>query len=98
MLYQEQLDAGIELHSSSLELMRRTTQFFHEVIEYRLHTSFDDICTTMQTHFRQWWGIDRNLYMEQIEKNIRYLEYVVGKHDSGEGGLYNYLRRKQPQA
>lgn len=96
LLYQEQLDAGIELHTSSLELMRRTTQFFHEVIEYRLHSSFNNIGAAMQTHFREWWGLDRNLYMEQIEKNIKYLEFVVQKHDSGEGELYNYLRRKQP--
>lgn len=98
LLYQEQLDAGLEKHSSSLELMRRTTCFYHEVIEHRLKKSFDNTCRFMQTHFRKWWGLDRNLYLEHIERNILYLEKVVQKHDKGEGGIYNYLRRKQPVA
>ena len=95
-LYQEQLDAGIELHGSFLEMMRQTTRFYHEVIENRLCHSFANICQAIKTHFRLWWGVDRNLYLEFIDQNIKHLEDVVRKHDSGEGGIYNYLRRKLP--
>lgn len=97
LLYQEQLDAGIELYESSLELMRQTTKFYHAVIEDRLRQSFGNICHTMQNHFRERWQIDSNLYSDNICKNIKYLEDVVQKHDRGEGGINNYLRRKQPK-
>lgn len=96
LLFMEQQDAGIEQHPSSLALMRQTTKFYHEVINKRLRKSFMSRCDAMQTHFREWWQLDSNLYMRYIEKNIDYLEMVVQKHDSGEGELSQYLRRQQP--
>lgn len=97
LLYMEQQDAGIHQHPSSLALMRQTTKFYHEVIENRLQKSFHNKCDAMLTHFREWWQLDSNLYMEYIKKNILYLEEVVRKYDSGEGELGQYLRRQQPK-
>lgn len=97
LLYMEQQDAGILQHPSSLALMRQTTMFYHKVIENRLKKSFTNKCISMRTHFQEWWQLDCNLYMEYITKNIRYLEEVVRKHDSGEGELGQYLRRQQPK-
>lgn len=97
LLYNEQLDAGIQQHPSSLALMRQTTHFYHKVIEKRLKQGFNNVCGSMQTHFKEWWQLDKNLYLEFIEKNINYLEDVVQKYDSGEGEFREYLRRKQPK-
>ena len=94
LLYQEQKDAGIDLHQSSLALMRQTTTFYHEVIEHRLYTSFDSVCDLMPPHFRQRWTLDRNIYMERISGNIKYLEYVVERHDQALGEISDYLRRR----
>lgn len=96
LLYMEQQDAGIQQHPSSLALMRKTTAFYHEVIERRLHKSFDETCRFIRPHFRERWQLDRDLYMEFIDKNIRYLEDVLRWHDNGEGDLQLYLRRRQP--
>ncbi len=96
LLYMEQQDAGIQRHPSPLALMRQTTAFYHEVIEQRLHKGFKETCRFMRVHFRERWRLDRDLYMEFIDKNIRYLEDVLRWHDSGEGDLHLYLRRRQP--
>lgn len=97
LLHLEQQDAGIQRHPSSLALMRQTTSFYHEVIERRLLTAFDNSCRFMRSHFQQRWHLDRNLYMEFITKNIAYLEDVLHWHDHGEGDLSRYLRRRQPK-
>lgn len=96
LLYIEQQDAGIRHHQSLLALMRQTTTFYHEVIEQRLHVKFANIFRYMRSHFRVRWQLDRNLYLEFIEKNIHYLEDVLRWHDSGQGEMSLYLRRRQP--
>ncbi len=97
LLYLELRSAGIDRYKSSLELMRQTTWFYHQVIELRLQGAFNNTAAVMQDHFREWWGIDRNLYMEFITKNISYLEKVVGACGAESVCLDQYLRRKQPK-
>lgn len=97
LLYMEQRDAGIEDFSSALELMRETAAFYYEIIEKRLLVHFKSRCSAMQTHFREWWGIDRNLYLEFIEKNILYLKKIVPSSEGDPAKLEHYLRRRQPQ-
>ena len=96
LLYIEQQDAGIRHHPSLLALMRQTTTFYHEVIEQRLHVKFGNISRYMRSHFRVRWQLDRDLYSAFIEKNISYLEDVLRWHDSGQGEMSLYLRRRQP--
>jgi hypothetical protein len=97
LLYLEQRAAGIHQYSSSLELMRQTTWFYHQVIEQRLKIAFNDRASAMQVHFREWWQIDRNLYMEFITKNITYLERVISDCDAELACIDQYLRRRQPK-
>jgi len=97
LLYMEQQDAGIQQHRSSLALMRQTTTFYHDVIERRLFHDFKETCRFMRTHFRERWQLDRNLYMDFIERNIKYLEDVLRWHDIGKGDLELYLRRRHPK-
>lgn len=97
LLFLEQQDAGIQQHPSSLALMRQTTSFYHEVIEKRLHRGFRNRCEAMRTHFREWWQLDKDLYMLFIDKNIKYLEDIIQKYDRGQGDLDLYLRRQQPK-
>lgn len=96
-LYLELRSAGIDRYKSSLELMRQTTWFYHQVIERRLQGAFNNTATAMQDHFREWWGIDRNLYMDFITKNISYLEKVIGACGAESVCLDHHLRRKQPK-
>lgn len=97
LLFLEQQDAGIANFTSSMDLMRETAAFYYEVIEKRLLTHFQNRCVAMQSHFREWWGIDRNLYLEFIEKNIQYLKKIFPSSGQNPALLDEYLRRQQPK-
>ena len=95
-LFKEFCSAGIDRYGSALDLLRQTTSFYHEVIDKRLHEAFDSIGKAMRDHFRVWWGIDRNLYADSIENNIRYLENCLVACGGDEYCLSLLLRRKPP--
>lgn len=97
LLYMEQRDAGIKDFNSAMELIQETATFYHETIEKRLLVHFKSRCSAMRTHFRERWGIDRNLYLEFIEKNILYLKKIVASSEGNPAMLEHYLRRRQPQ-
>ena len=95
-LYLEQLAAGIHQYPSAIDLMRQTTTFYHRFVSRRLRLILGDVCGAMRDHFHHWWSLDRNLYLDYIDRNIEYLEHILEIHDSGNGNLVDYLRRKQP--
>ena len=95
LLYKELQAGGISRHSSALELMEHTANFYHNVVLKRLLTTFSHTSTAMQTHFRERYKIDRNLYIENIDKNISYLKKIIKKcHDID--CLDKYLKRNPP--
>lgn len=94
-LYHEQRTGGISRHASELELMRATHKFYAEVVLPRLNVTFSRIATAMQTHFRLRHNIDRNLYFDNIEKNIGYLESVIDKCADLDC-FDQYLKRRPP--
>jgi len=96
ILFQEFRTAGVNNYNSAMDLLRQTTSFYYEVIDGRLHESFDDIGQAMRDHFRVWWNIDRNLYADSMENNVRYLEGCVIACDGDESRLGLCLRRKLP--
>jgi hypothetical protein len=95
LLYNELHAGGITQHSSALELMEHTANFYHNVVLKRLLTTFSHTSTAMQTHFRERYKIDRNLYIENINKNIDYLKKIVKKCQDITC-LNKYLKRHPP--
>ncbi|MDR3089704.1 MAG: hypothetical protein LBU39_07800 [Desulfobulbaceae bacterium] len=98
ILFKEFRSAGVDRYDTTMDLLAQTTSFYHEVIDKRLHTAFDNIGEAMRDHFRVWWNIDRNLYAECIENNVRYLESCVVTCGGDESRLGLCLRRKLPIA
>ncbi len=96
LLYEEQQERGVVTHPSLLDLLRKTTDFYNEIVTPRLENSFANICASGHDHFQSWWGIDANLYLELTVRNIAYLEYVVRSHDEEKKELRKLLRRKCP--
>jgi hypothetical protein len=95
LLYNELQAGGLSRHRSALELMEHTANFYHKVVVKRLLTTFSHTSTAMQVHFRERYRIDRNLYIENINKNIMYLKKIVRKcHDIT--CLDKYLKRHPP--
>jgi hypothetical protein len=95
LLYSELLAGGINRHGSALELMEHTANFYHSVVLTRLLTTFSHTSTAMQTHFRRRYNIDRNLYIDNIDKNIEYLKKILKKCQNITC-LEKYLKRTPP--
>lgn len=95
LLYNELQAGGVSRHSSALELMEHTANFYHNVVLTRLSTTFSQTASAMQAHFRERYQIDRNLYRENIDKNIEYLNKII-KKCYGIDCLDKYLKRIPP--
>lgn len=95
LLYNELQAGGITRHNSALELMEHTAYFYHNVVLKRLLTTFSHTSSAMQTHFRERYKIDRNLYIENIDKNIEYLRKII-KKCKDITCLNKYLKRTPP--
>lgn len=90
-LYKEFREAEVAGYKDELDLFKKTNDFY-ERVKKRLREEFDGVCDYAQHHFRERWGIDRNLYLEAIESNIRYLTYVLENHEKN---YRNHLRRER---
>jgi len=95
LLFNEQKTGGINQHSSALELMDHTANFYHNVVLKRLTTTFSNTSKAMQTHFREMYKVDRNLYIDNIDKNIEYLKKIIAQCD-GIDCLEKHLKRIPP--
>lgn len=96
LLFQEFQEAGIDSHSSPLELMEHTSEFYEKVVVDRLSRVFGNLAKYMRIHFRERWGVDKNLYMESIKKNIKYNQFIIEKKNDDMDSLKKYLRRVPP--
>lgn len=78
-LYREFREANIVGYSSELELLMNTIGFY-EQMEKRLVNDLSNVKTYMQTHFRQRWGVNRDLYQESINRNLEFLKILLKQH------------------
>lgn len=96
LLFQEQKDGEAHQYDTPVELMQRTTQFYHTTIARRLRVTFAGISHAMQSHFRDRWQINENLYTRSIRKNIAYLETIIARCEAEQDCVKRYLRRVPP--
>jgi len=75
-LYEEFKEANFNGYKSPLELLRQT-QSFYKMVRQRLDVEYDGVYTKLVFYFKDWFGIERNFYMEAIEKNIAYLSKLA---------------------
>jgi hypothetical protein len=60
-----------------------------------LTVTFADTSGALRAHFRKRHRMDRNLYLENIDKNITYLKKIIAQCD-GLSGLEKSLKRTPP--
>jgi hypothetical protein len=96
LLFQEQKDGEAHQYDTPVEMMQRTTQFYHTTIARRLRVAFAGISHAMQSHFRERWQINENLYTRSIRKNIAYLETIIARCEAEQDCVKRYLRRVPP--
>ena len=99
-LYYEFKEARMIEYDSELDLLKKTIDFY-DMTKKRLATELGGINESMHYHFKVCWNVDRDLYMEAIEKNIEYLTFLLDQHEEdyrehlSRGGVVRRLREKQ---
>jgi hypothetical protein len=92
-LYDEFVEAGIRNFADQLDLLEKTFGFY-DMTKQRLTHELGDVYEYARGHFRHRWGIDENLYITAIERNMGYLEAVLTHHKED---YKRYLKRTVPR-
>ena len=93
LLFKEFEEAGMPGFVSESELLEKTEDFYHHVARKRLYEDFGGLCDYMRFHFRNRWGIDRDLYAEAISHNIAYLKEIMDAGGTDRGLYRDFLKR-----
>ena len=75
-LYLEFKEAQFGGYQNIYDLLCKTHDFY-EFTRKRLDTGLGGIYNHLAFHFKDWYGIENNYYLESIEKNIAYLSSVI---------------------
>jgi len=76
-LYLEFKEAQYGNFSSLHDLLRQTKNFYEITLEKKLDGAFEGIYKKLIYHFKDYLGMEKNYYLESIEKNIAYLAKVM---------------------
>ncbi len=90
-LYLEFREAFIDEYEDELDLLRKTIDFY-ELTLRRMREEFEGVNRYVRLHFKARWNIDKDLYMEAIEKNISYLKRILEEHPHD---YKTHLRRRE---
>ena len=78
-LYKEYKEGGIDLYADEIELLEKTIDFY-AITGKRLNNELGGVHHHLVHHFKARWNIDSDLYAVAMERNIRYLKYVLSEH------------------
>lgn len=78
-LYREFVEGGVSQFTSEWDLLQKTIGFY-EWTKQRFAGEFSGVDGYMIHHFRDRWGIDRDLYQESMQRNIDYLRNILAHH------------------
>lgn len=76
LLYQEFQEANVGGYKSIQDLLKKSKQFY-EITREKFDGPFGKVYVHLALHFKDSLGVERNYYIESIEKNMAYLEKVV---------------------
>jgi len=81
-LYLEFEEAHFGNYQNTYDLLRQTKSFY-EITREKLDGAFGGMYVNLSHHFKEVMGVEKNYYLESIEKNIAYLEKVVALNEAG---------------
>jgi hypothetical protein len=76
---------------SVLYILKKTTDFYKNRARKMLDRDFQGLYKYCLTHFRKRYGINRNLYMESIENQLKYLDTILKRYPRS---YWKKLRRR----
>jgi hypothetical protein len=88
-LFDEFRDGGVMGYKSELDLLRKTRDFYR-MSRKRLAKDLGGVNECIRSHFKLRWNLDRDLYMEALERHMAYLMYILKNHEKD---YRRYLRR-----
>jgi len=77
LLYKEFEEARLGGFDSELDLLKKTVDFYENRAQKRFQEELGGVSKYMRAHFKDRWGMDRDLYDESIRKNIEYLKSLI---------------------
>ncbi len=72
-LYLEFKEANLGNYESMLDLLRKTKGFYELTRQKRLDGELEGLYTKLTFHFKDCFGVERNYYLESLERNMDYL-------------------------
>lgn len=75
-LYLEFKEAHLGSYQNIHDLLYKT-QKFYEITRQKLDGELGCVYVKLSLHFKNWFGIENNYYLESIEKNIAYLSQTI---------------------
>lgn len=93
LLYREFVEAGVKGYDSELDLFSKTMDFYCSLAQPRLQRELGNVQRVLSSHFQVRWGIERDLYAEEINSNLVYLQKLLGKCGSNYACLLQHLNR-----
>lgn len=75
-LYLEFKEAELGNYQSVYDLLKKTRAFY-ELIRKTFDNELGGVHRRLNYHFKESAGIDRNFYLESIERNIQYLDNII---------------------
>lgn len=76
LLYLEFKEAHVGDYKNAHDLLSKS-QKFYESTRQKLDGDFGGVYANLTLHFKEWFGVETNYYMESIDKNIAYLAKVT---------------------
>lgn len=80
-LYLEFKEAELGDYQNMLDLLKKTRSFY-ELVRKLLDNEYGGIYRLLTYHFKNWVGVDKNFYLESIERNIDYLDKVLALNET----------------
>ena len=77
LLFMEFQEAKVQGFETPLELFSKTEEFYRKVARKRFTGVLGGVSSAALYHFRERWGIDKNLYEEAMKYNIRRMKETV---------------------
>lgn len=81
---------------STLHEMMVNTSAFYESIKGRLQNELGGVYHSLRHHFNKTLQVDRNVYMDQIDANVDYLNKIMDQCEYKDGKISKFLRRTPP--
>jgi hypothetical protein len=78
-LFYEFREGGVMGYANELHLLQKTRDFY-KMTRKRLAGDFSGVHEYVRHHFRVRWKLDRDLYMEALERNMAYLNFILKHH------------------